>query len=126
MDYLVQFIGHIREDIRPKHKLLGEGFPNDDFPQLVFSNQPVRADDQDRLFAVVTHMMGEITKDQGLMASKDPNKVEKVGDFNGNRIFIPMTMMTYVEAKVRPLTNEIPMYSKGKVMLGDGSQVVVQ
>jgi hypothetical protein len=126
MDYLVTFVGHIREDIRPKHKLMDQGFPNDDYPQIVLMNHPVRAEDTDRLFGVVTALMGEITKDQGLMAMKDPYKTERVGEFNNNRMFVPMTMMTHVEAHVRALSSEVPMFSKGKTMLGDGTQVVVQ
>lgn len=103
MDYLVKFIGHMREDVRPSG-----------FPYQVENSMIVRADTIGNLIREIEKQAQVFLTIQGMVAQKDDTKpmvIQQQGseteELLDKRIFIPMSSISYMETVTKRLTNDV-------------------
>jgi hypothetical protein len=98
-DYVVQFLGHIIEALRP------EGFP-----KIVQHDVMVRADNLEGLQAAINSETAELyVKRKCFIVPKDPNVVEEIGKVKlDSRILIPIHMFSHISTRTTKLAQDVP------------------
>lgn len=109
MHYLITFIGHIDERKRP------ENFPRQIIEQLI-----VEAETKDQIVSAVNDYSMKYIKVQGMSVKRDPAGVTDVAKIDTDRMFVPMHMITYIEAKHQIVITPAPELLVGRPLLTDG------
>lgn len=96
MDYLVELVGHVIERQRP------EGFPKE-----VISSSLYRAESDQVLANYVNSLVEKIVANGGFIVLKPGVVLEESRMTFDQRIFVPIHMISYYEARVHPLSQEM-------------------
>jgi hypothetical protein len=114
MNYLIVFIFHIDERKRPER-----------FPKEIFDNVFVNSDTKQGLVDAVNNESVKYIRMQGVSVRKDPSAMEEPNKVDTARMFVPMHMITYFEAKVEPILGEMPVVDEtGLASLPSGKEIV--
>jgi hypothetical protein len=113
-DYLVKIIGHIDERKRPEN-----------FPKEIHILEAVANADKKFLVDFVQKQMKNIVYVQGMGVSRDPAAMQDPNKLDTNRMFVPMHMLTHIDAEVTELQQEIPLVDENNnTVLCSGKDVV--
>lgn len=101
-DYILSFVGHIIEEIRPI-----------DFPTEVRHDFITRVENVEDLFKITNDQCATFIRQSGMIVFKDPNRVlflEKSGSEKNldNRIFVPMHMISYISTETKIMDSPVP------------------
>lgn len=116
-DYLVTFVGHINERMRPEN-----------FPREVRDLVLVQADSQEALVNEVNKASFQYIRLQGMGVRRNPYDPEVANQLDLDRMWVPMHMLTHIVPHVRLLTGEVPQVDPktGMISLPSGSELVKQ
>jgi hypothetical protein len=93
MDFTVRYIAHIDERKRPEN-----------FPHSFSTIGTYRVQNPEQLKSIVNSELGSIIQNGGMIVPLDPSQTVDTQKVNiDDRIYVPMHMITYIEADIRPM-----------------------
>jgi hypothetical protein len=124
MDYLVRYIAHVKASQR--HAIQNEDFPNG-LPPAMWDELIIQSNSKQGLVNAIAKESMKYLQMQGMVVRKDPTLVERAGEVENDRMFLPMHMIAYIDSAYFLLGSDVPIVtSTGMAVLGNGKPVELQ
>jgi len=113
-DYIVTFTAYIDENKRPEN-----------FPKVIKDVLAVSFDTGLQLVDFVNKRNEMYNRNQGMGVNLDPGSLEDLSIIDTKRVWVPMHMITYLTAAIKPVTGEMPQITDaGITEMPSGKEVV--